>query len=30
MINNEENVHRYFVLKYCLKGIVHVNTNVVK
>lgn len=30
MINNDENVHRYFLMKYCLKGIVHVNTDVVK
>lgn len=29
-LTNEEGVHRYFVLKYCLKGIVHVNTEVVK
>lgn len=29
-LTNEEDVHRYFVLKYCLKGIVHVNTDVVK
>lgn len=29
-LTNEEDVHRYFVLKCCLKGIVHVNKDVVK
>lgn len=29
-LTNEDDVHRYFVLKYCLKGILHVNTDVVK
>lgn len=29
-LTNEEGVHTYFVLKCCFKGIVHVNTDVVK
>lgn len=29
-LTNEEGVHKYFVLKCCFKGIVHVNTDVVK
>lgn len=29
-LTNEEDVHKYFVLKCCLKGNVHVNTDVVK
>lgn len=30
LLTNDEDVHRYFVLKYCFKGIVRVNTDVVK